>query len=326
MSVRARAPAAWRVAVTVPAAAAEPFERMLAADAPAVSVFGADDEPLRQVEGFAVAKPDATALALRVAVLARALDIAEPPLTVERIPPTDWLAATRRAFPPIRIGRFFVHGSHVEGGVPAGAVALRIDASTAFGSGDHPTTAGCLTALERLAKRRRIRRALDMGCGTGILAIAIAKAWRVPVVAADIDPEAVRVAQANARANRIAGLVAAAPSDGYAGTAVRAGAPYDLIVANILAGPLARMAKDLAADLASGGTAVLSGLLARQEAQVLAAHRTQGLALQGRVALDGWSTLVLAKRPRPPATEAVRPRRSVERGLRPGSRRRAAPR
>ncbi|NNG03229.1 MAG: 50S ribosomal protein L11 methyltransferase [Inquilinus sp.] len=289
-------PASWRVAVTVPAALAELVGEALGDTVSAVSVFGEEEAPTRLVEGFGAAKPDRAALAVRLALLARARGVDEPELAIERIPPTDWLAASYQAFPPIRVGRFHIHGSHEPGEVPAGAIGLCIDAATAFGTGEHPTTAGCLTALEQLAKRRGVGRALDMGCGSGILAFAVARLWHTPVLAVDVDAESVRVARHNARLNRVAGLVRAARGDGYASRAVAGGGPYDLIVANILARPLAAMAKDLSAHLAPGGTAILAGLLERQQAQVLAAHRAQGLVLVGRVRAGIWPTLILAKR------------------------------
>ena len=285
----------WRVAMTAPVDAAEPFERLLAGHCATVSVFGGDEDRERRVEGLDPAEPDVASLAVEMAILARSLGIDEPELTVEKIPPTDWLAATYRAFPPLRIGRFHIHGSHDTTPVPTGSIGLRIDAATAFGTGEHETTSGCLIALERLARRGRVRRVLDMGCGSGILAFAAALLWRSPVLAVDVDPEAVRVARINARANRVGRWVTTLAADGYADRRVAAGGPYDLIIANILARPLIAMAKDLAANLAPGGVAVLSGLLAGQQASVLAAHRMQGLALAGRLPNGDWPTLVLCK-------------------------------
>ena len=286
----------WRVAVTVPKHAAEACERLLAERLSTVSVFGEDDDPTRQVEGYGEERPDRASLSVSLAILAGSLDFAEPELTIEQIPPTDWLAATYEAFPPVRIGRFHIHGSHDRSGVPTGAIGLCIDAATAFGTGEHETTAGCLTALQRLAKRRRFRNVLDMGCGSGVLAFAAARLWHAPVLAVDVDPEAVRVAQNNAAENRVRRWVTARAGDGYADRMVAAGGPYDLIIANILARPLVAMAKDLATNLAPGGMAILAGLLTRQQAQVLAAHRLQGLELVIRLPVGDWPTLVLRKR------------------------------
>ncbi len=286
----------WRVAITVPAIAAEPCEAFLASRMASVSTFGEDTDPERQVEGFDASPPDAAELSIALAILAKSLDIAEPELTIEEIPPTDWLAATHQAFPPIRIGRFRIHGSHESTPVPTGTIGLSIDAATAFGTGEHETTSGCLMALQRLVKRRRVRRVLDMGCGSGILAFAAARLCRAPVLAVDIDPEAVRVARANARVNQVGAWVTIMAADGYSDRRVVAGGPYDLITANILARPLMTMARDLARSLAPGGTAILAGLLTAQEAQVLAAHRLQGLVLEARLPVGAWPTLVLRRK------------------------------
>ena len=282
----------WRVALSASGAQVAAFEAALADGAIAVSNFEAGDD--WTVEALTAAKPDAAALEARVMVAAAALGVAPPTLAIEAVPETDWLAATRAAFPPIRAGRYYVHGSHLP---PAhgGAIDLEVDAGPAFGSGEHETTRGCLLALDRLARRHSVRRALDLGCGTGILALAIAKTWRADVVAADIDAVAVRTARENARLNGVAGLVRVTASDGMRAALLRTRAPYDLIAANILARPLIAFAPGLAARLAPGGVVVLSGLLARQERAVLAAYRARRLALIERIALAGWHTLVLAR-------------------------------
>lgn len=287
----------WRIALAVPAAAAGAVEDALSDLFPAVSAFeqGEEGGPWL-VEAYAEAEPDRREVALRVDLLARALGFAPPEVTVEALPPTDWLAATYAAFPPLDLGRFWVHGSHVEGRAPAGRIGIEIDAATAFGSGEHPTTRGCLEAVERLDKRgRRGLNALDMGCGTGILAFAAAKTVARRVLAVDVEPESVRVARINARANGVADRVMVGLSDGYRSRLVQAGRPYDLILANILARPLAAMAKDAAAALDGGGILVLAGLLSRQETQVLNAHRAQGLTLESRLQHGDWPTLVMRK-------------------------------
>ena len=211
---------------------------------------------------------------------------------------TDWLARVAESFTPQRIGRSWVHGSHLRAAAPAGAVAIQLDPGLAFGSGEHESTRGCLLALDALAGRRRFRRVLDLGCGSGILAIAAAKCWPAAVLAVDNDPDAVAVAAANARNNGVADRVATAPSEGYRGRKVRARGPYDLVLANILADPLCAMARDLARHLAPGGSAILSGLLDRQAPRVVETHRAVGLRLRARLDLGIWTTLVLAKRRR----------------------------
>lgn len=292
--VRPTGPPTWRLALTVPGGLAEAFESALEEDCLALSAFEVEPGGAWTVEGYALAAPDSGQVAARVALVAASKGIPEPRLEITPVPPTDWLAETRQAFPPLIICRFFVHGEHVETAArPPATVPLLVDAATAFGTGEHPSTEGCLRALERLARAMRPARVLDMGCGTGILAIAMAKLWRCPVIAADIETESVRVARFNAKRNGVAGLVRVVPSNGYGNAAIAANGPFDLIVANILARPLAAMAPELARHLAPHGRAVLAGLLASQEPLVLAAHRQAGLALAGRLAVKGWSTLVL---------------------------------
>lgn len=293
-AIPAEPAATWRVAIVAGAAAATALEDALAGFCDAVSTFEIVEGERYSIEGVARERPEIGALTAALALAAVAAGAAIPEVTVERIPPTDWLEATRGAFPPLTIDRFYIHGSHIAGGVPAGRIGLRIDAATAFGSGEHPTTEGCLRAIAVLARQGfRPRRVLDMGCGSGILAFAAAKALGAPVLACDIDPESVRVARINARANRLAGRVRTLVSDGYRRREVAAGGPYDLIIANILARPLAAMAADLRRHLAPGGRALLAGLLDRQAAQVLAAHRLQGLHLRHRLPVRGWPTLLI---------------------------------
>jgi ribosomal protein L11 methyltransferase len=210
----------------------------------------------------------------------------------QKLPNRDWLAENQLAFPPVRIGRFFVYGSHHRGGVPTGAIGIKLDAATAFGTGEHPSTRGCLMALSALARQQPIRHPLDIGAGTGILSIAAAKLLCRPVLASDIDAGSVAVARHNIARNGVASLVRVGHAAGYRGAALRPHG-YDLVLSNILARPLAVMAADLARHLMPGGYAVLAGLLRRQEPIVLAPHRALGLALERRIVVDGWSTLVL---------------------------------
>jgi ribosomal protein L11 methyltransferase len=288
----------WRLAVTAPdAAAAELASAVLATACSAVSAFEAEPTGAWRIEGYATVPPTPGLIEATLAVAWTGRDDAPPALGVEHLPAHDWVALNQASFPPLAAGRYMIHGSHRRERVPPGRIGLCIDAATAFGTGEHATTRGCLLAIDRLAKRRHRRRSLDMGTGTGILAIAAAKTWRRRVWARDIDAEAVRVAAHNAGINGVARLLDLRRGNGYGDRGLRRSGPFDLILANILARPLMRMAPALARALAPGGVAVLSGLLARQEAALRAAHRQQGLALVRRIALDGWHTLVLAKRP-----------------------------
>jgi ribosomal protein L11 methyltransferase len=219
----------------------------------------------------------------------------ERDVTVEPLPDSDWIRQSQEGLPPVRAGRFFVYGAHDAGTVPAGVIPIRIEAGLAFGTGHHETTALCLEAISQIARSSRPRRILDLGCGTGVLAIAAAKLMHRDVLATDIDAIAVEVARENARANGVAPLIHAGVADGFTSPVIRSRAPFDLILANILAGPLTKLAPDLAAALAPKGTAVLSGLLRNQEKLVLSFACAQGLVFR-RALRDGpWSALVLSR-------------------------------
>jgi ribosomal protein L11 methyltransferase len=206
----------------------------------------------------------------------------------------DWVAAALADLTPVRAGRFLVHGAHHRGRFPANLIGIEIEAALAFGTGHHGTTRGCLLALDRLLKLRRRARVLDVGTGTGVLAIAAAKVLHSTVQTTDIDPVAVRIANANARHNGAAAFTTNRVADGR--RSLPWCGPFDLILANILLGPLTRMAPQLARRLAPGGFIVLSGLLPSQANAAIAAYRTQGLALVRRAVLENWATLVMQRR------------------------------
>jgi ribosomal protein L11 methyltransferase len=205
----------------------------------------------------------------------------------------DWVAASLEGLKPIRAGRFVVHGAHDRAALLENDVGIEIEASLAFGTGHHGTTRGCLMALDSILKRHRPRRVLDVGTGTGVLAIAAAKALRSPVVAGDIDAIAIEVARHNAVANGVAHLLRLYCAPGLRHPLIGSGGSFDLILANILARPLVSLAPALASALAARGRLVLSGLLERDVAGVLAAFRLQGLYLERRSLIEGWATLIL---------------------------------
>jgi ribosomal protein L11 methyltransferase len=249
--------------------------------------------------------------AVRALAEAAAGAAAAQALSFERVAATDWVRESLAGLQPVQAGRFVVHGAHDRARVGPNRIGIEIEAALAFGTGHHGTTRGCLLALERICKtssaRRRLR-ILDLGTGSGVLAIAAARALRQRVLATDVDAEAVRVAHGNARLNRAGALIEMAQADGVERQNLRARAPFDLIFANILLGPLQRFAAPLKKLIAPGGRIVLSGLLTAQANAALSAYRP--LALERRIALDGWTTLVLRRsgRPRPPV--ARRRRRS----------------
>ena len=306
----------WRIAVAVPTSAVAAIEQALEpfADA-ALTVLDADPAGSRRpgepqpaswtsdiwlaeacvVEALTTEPPDSAEIIAVLAVAAAAVGIAVPSARIEPIAARDWVAETYRAFPEISVGRYRVRGSHIADPIRPGALTVTIDAALAFGTGEHETTRGCLKALDRLARRFRPERVLDIGCCSGILAIAAAKTWPCRIVASDIDPRAAAVAARNARVNGVAARVQAITATGYRSPAIEEWAPADLILSNILARPLARLAPALSGHLAPEGVAVLSGLLWWQEAFVLGAHRSQGLRLVSRIREGEWTTLVLHK-------------------------------
>jgi ribosomal protein L11 methyltransferase len=214
---------------------------------------------------------------------------------VSLLPDQDWIKLSQEGLAPVRAGHFFVYGAHDKGRVPRGVIPIRIEAGMAFGTGHHETTALCLAAMSDLARRRRFRNVADIGCGTALLAIGAAKLWKRAVIASDIDAVAVAVARENAVANDVAPLVHAIVADGLVNPQLSARAPFDLILANILAAPLTRLAPQIAAALAPAGIAVLSGLLRWQENLVASFYRPHGLVLRA-VRRDGpWSALLLER-------------------------------
>jgi ribosomal protein L11 methyltransferase len=262
--------------------------------ADAVSAFEIAPQDWR-VEAYPPAAVLTPALLAQLALAAVAAGGALLEIGEDKLPARDWLSENQLAFPPLRIGRFFIHGSHHRGGVPSGAIGIMLDAATAFGTGEHPSTRGCLMALDSLSRRQRFRRPLDIGTGSGILAIAAVKLLRCRVLASDVDRGAARVARHNLARNGVASLVRVRRAPGYRDRAIGK-SRYDLVLSNILARPLALMARDLARALMPGGRAVLSGLLRRQEPIVLAPHRGCGIVLERRLVIDGWSTLILRAR------------------------------
>jgi len=258
-------------------------------------------------------------------------DSAAEALVFASLPDTDWVAHSLAGLAPVRVGRFFVHGAHDRPRVPANAVGIEIEAAQAFGTGHHGTTAGCLVAIEMLAKgraaairptpgkyrparsagrRRGMRggcadarrggrkaalRLLDIGTGSGVLAIAAARRLRCPVVASDIDPRAVSTARANARLNGAASLVRVLHAAGVNAAMIARKRPYRVVLANILLAPLVRLAVPIGRLVAPSGWIVLSGLLPAQANAALAAYRAQRLVLHRRILRGGWVTLLLGR-------------------------------
>ena len=220
---------------------------------------------------------------------------AYPGLAIDKeiIPDVDWIARSLDGLKPVRAGRFVVHGSHDRDKIRASEIAIEIDAGQAFGTGHHGTTAGCLETIETVMRSRRVRNALDLGTGSGVLAIAVRKLRNIPVLATDIDPIAVRVARENVERNGIASGISLQTAPGFHSTAFSRHGPFDLIIANILARPLIRMAPQLAAHLAPGGSVILSGILAAQRWKVIAAYNGAKLRHVRTIWRNGWVTIHL---------------------------------
>jgi len=256
-----------------------------------VGVFEIEDGAGRwEVGAYFTDPPDQIVLALMAAAHGAA------PFAVSELPEIDWVAHVRRELSPVEAGRFFVHGAHDADRLPPGREGLLIEAAVAFGTGHHGTTLGCLRAIDRLATAGlRPRAVIDLGAGTAVLALAAARVFPGTVIASDIDPVAVEVAAANARANGLEDRLVCLEAAGFAHPVIARGAPYDLILANILMGPLIDLAPAMAAHAAPGGLAVLSGLLVTQAEAVTAAYAAEGWRLEGREDIGEWSTLVLRR-------------------------------
>jgi ribosomal protein L11 methyltransferase len=240
-----------------------------------------------QVDAYYLAADEAS----RAAAAALSLGFAPHEMKITALEQTDWVRRSLEGLAPVRAGRFFVHGSHDRAGRPPNAVAIEIEAGTAFGTGHHATTRGCLLALDRVLQRAAPRRIIDIGCGSGVLAIAASKAARVPVIACDIDPEAVRLTGLNARHN--GACVRAVLADGTRHPSIGARRPYELIMANILARPLLALAPAFAELSRANTRLILSGLLSEQRPSIERVYRQWGFVPDRRFDLDGWSTLVL---------------------------------
>lgn len=256
-----------------------------------VGVFEMEDgSGLWEVGGYFVDTPDDVELML----LAQAFGAKT--FIVSELPEIDWVAKVKRDLSPVEAGRFFVYGSHDADRLPEGRVGLLIEAAMAFGTGHHGTTLGCLRALDRLDTAGfHGKRVVDIGCGTAVLAMGAAKIWPDPVLASDIDAIAVEVAQANVSANGLEGRVHCLEATGFDHPELQAAAPFDLVFANILMGPLIALAPDMARVIGLGGHAILSGLLVEQAESVLAAYTDVGFMLEHREDIGDWATLTLTR-------------------------------
>ncbi|MBL4915841.1 50S ribosomal protein L11 methyltransferase [Szabonella alba] len=273
-------------------ALAEAMERMDPAPT-GVGVFEIEDgSGLWEVGAYFTDPPQGAVLDL----LAAAFEAR--PFALSELPEIDWVAKVRRELSPVDAGRFFVYGSHDADKLPPGRIALQVEATVAFGTGHHGTTLGCLLAFDRLLDQGfRPARVADIGCGTAVLALAAARTLPdAQIFASDIDAVAVDVAEANCAINGLAGRVDCFEAAGFDHPRLTAAAPFDLVFANILKGPLIELAPDMAGHIAQGGLCILSGLLVVQADSIIAAYEAQGFALRSRDDLGEWSALVLERK------------------------------
>ena len=247
-----------------------------------------------RLEAYYTEAPEEADIA-RIVSQALGRDVSPDSVSVEQIAEQNWVQTSLEALPPVTAGRFIVHGHHDRGRVKPNQIGIEIEAGLASGTGHHGTTKGCLVAINDVLKRLKPVNALDIGTGTGVLAIALARAAHVPVLATDIDRDAVTVSLENVRANAAREEVRVVLADGVKAASVTDAGPYDLIVANILANPLVAMATGISRLAVPGATLILSGLLTWQGRQVIAAYRNRGFVLVRRHAIDGWLTLVMEK-------------------------------
>ena len=257
-----------------------------------VGVFEVEDgQGIWEVGGYFLEAPSDISLALLSAAYGA------NPFVVSEVPDQDWVAKVRRELPPVEAGRFFVYGSHDSEHLPAGRIGLLIEAAMAFGTGHHGTTLGCLRAFDRLlGQGRSFENVLDLGCGTAVLAMAAARVSFNSVIASDIDPVAVEVAVVNVLANDLEGRVNCVESIGFDAPALAQAAPFDLIFANILKGPLIDLAPAMAVHLAPGGIVVLSGLLTEQADDIITVYNMEGIDLVEREDLGEWTALTLIRK------------------------------
>ncbi|GER01792.1 ribosomal protein L11 methyltransferase [Iodidimonas gelatinilytica] len=303
---------AWHVWTTAPMAVAPAletlFEEMFALDAcpPTISSFEVVEDHIWRIEAYFDTKPDLTELVAALDAWRDETGHQAEDIQCEALEDRDWVSESQKLLSPVTAGKLFVHGSHDRENRRAFGINLQIEAGQAFGTGQHATTMGCLLMLDRLARRiDRPQAMLDLGCGSGVLAMAMGRLWRKGVLASDIDPIAMVTTRENAvindfpwRHNHRAGYgLAALTAPGMRHRAITSAGPFDLVTANILAAPLVEMAADIAKGVAPGGRLILAGLLARQERRVANAYRARGFLCEGRLQIGDWPTLLMRKAP-----------------------------
>jgi len=286
----------WEIIVELPTGEGRSlFETAIEDYVTGHAIFEVENTPRWRLTGYTDTPPDAATIEARIAVAAAAAGVRAPSVRIGPVVEKDWVAESEKSLPALHVGPYFVYGSHIRDAAPDGAIAIKIDAGLAFGTGNHETTQGCLQALERLFAERMPENPIDIGTGSGILAIALAKRCPAPVMASDIDPIAIDVARENAVINGVGERITFCVTDGVESDEIGRLAPYDLIVANIVANPLIALAGGIAGLLSAEGHVILSGILKEQAADVAAAYTVEGLVPKDRIELGNWTTLILGR-------------------------------
>ncbi len=287
----------WQLQIFCPANAVALIEECFEENSLAVSSFEFNEtESVWKVELLYDFPLNSNDIDIKLRIISESHSNFPIDFNITEVEQKDWQSEILKTFPPFRVRRFFIHGSHYKDAIPVNTIPLLIDAGTAFGSGEHETTSGCLIALDDILKRKKIKNALDMGCGSGILAISYVKSTNKKAVAIDIDAQSVKVAKQNFEINKTAQNISAYVGDGFKSGKIKKCKKFDLIFANILARPLVKMSKELSCKLSdNGGLVILSGLLNYQMRFVHNAYRMQGLRLVKHIKNGNWSILVMEK-------------------------------
>jgi ribosomal protein L11 methyltransferase len=285
----------WHFSIFLPQSAVPRFLPVFEAVSESV-VYGEDPtSTLWKIEAYCEHEPNVQELELKLNLAAFVYQCPSPALACEVVPDINWVTENYRQFPPLEVGSFYIYRSHHTAHPPQGFIPLQLDVATAFGSGEHASTKGCLMALQQLAKTHQFQHPLDLGCGSGILAMAIARLWDREVLAVDNDPEAVRVTALNSEINALKDKITPALSEGLENPLFEAAELFDLIVANILADPLIDLAPGIHKYCAPQGYVILSGFLTTQLDPLLHAYAQRGFTEQARAIEHEWVTAVLRK-------------------------------
>jgi ribosomal protein L11 methyltransferase len=286
--------ALWEIVIDLPTGDhQDAFEESLEGFVTGHAIFEVDGTPRWRLTGYAEGAPDEAAVKASIDAAAVAAGVNAPAVGFARIVEKDWVAEVEKTMTPIHVPPYYVFGSHIRETPPENTIAIQVDAGLAFGTGNHETTQGCLQALEAVCADLPPVQPIDIGTGSGILAIAIAKRFNVDVMASDIDPIAIDVARENAGINGVEDRIDLVVSEGLDSDVIMASAPYDLVLANIVANPLIALAPGISGIVADGGHVILSGILLEQADTVAAAYAGNGLTLKDRIDLGNWSTLIL---------------------------------